>query len=118
MQQSSMVALGRMLQQRSASAETLAEACEQAWQAGASGEDLELAREECGRRRLRQAAEEALLAALQRRSFSADFGEQLRQLLRQAEQAAVSRELLGYAAERFEEGRGVRGHVLRWIWLV
>jgi len=105
MQHAAMDALQHVLEQPKVSAETLSDACEQAWQAGVQAEALESAHEECGRRRLRQAAEEALLSTLGERSFSADFMEQLQQVVKQAEKAAVSTDLLNYALGRLEELR-------------
>ena len=104
MQKASMNALQRLLDQPKVSADALSDACEQAWQAGVQAEALESAREECGRRRLRQAAEEALLSMLAERSCcSTDFAERLQQALKQAEKAVISSDLMSYAAGRLEE---------------
>lgn len=108
MQQAAMAALHKVQEQPRASAEALSDACEQAWQAGVPEKALELAREECRDRRLRQVAEEALLSVLHERNFSTELMEQLEKVIQQAEKAAVSSDLVNYAFSRLEE---IRNHV-------
>ncbi|CAJ1373396.1 unnamed protein product [Effrenium voratum] len=89
----------QQLMAQNASAETLSDACEHAWQAGVQCDELDAAREEIGRRHYQQAAEEALLAAFQRGTPLELF----QQALQRAEQAGVATGLLKHANSRLED---------------
>eukprot|EP00439_Symbiodinium_sp_Y106_P021568 s7741_g2.t1 len=102
MQESAMGALNEVLARTSALPETVSAACEYAWEAGVPAELLDSARQECGRRQLRQAAEQALLLALAERSSTL---EALEPVLQRAEKAGVEEELLHHARRRMEDPR-------------
>ncbi|CAE7636727.1 TRAPPC6B [Symbiodinium microadriaticum] len=78
-----------------------------------AGVPAELLDSECGRRQLRQAAEEALLLALAERSLTLEVLESQAQrpVLQRAEKAGVAEELLHHARRRMEGSRAL-GRVL------
>jgi len=102
LKESAMGALSEVLARTSALPETVSAACEYAWEAGVPAELLDSARQECGRRQLRQAAEQALLLALAERSSTLEV---LEPVLQRAEKAGVEEELLHHARRRMEDLR-------------
>eukprot|EP00931_Biecheleriopsis_adriatica_P004034 TRINITY_DN105768_c0_g1_i1.p1 TRINITY_DN105768_c0_g1~~TRINITY_DN105768_c0_g1_i1.p1 ORF type:complete len:870 (+),score=238.62 TRINITY_DN105768_c0_g1_i1:74-2683(+) len=100
LQRRASIVLGDEMQRTAAQPDALDAACERAWEAGVQGEILDRAREETGRRQLRQSAEEALLAVLADRTAAVDS---LKHAVQRAEKAGVHNDLLSHARRRLED---------------
>eukprot|EP00930_Biecheleria_cincta_P048714 TRINITY_DN33991_c0_g1_i1.p1 TRINITY_DN33991_c0_g1~~TRINITY_DN33991_c0_g1_i1.p1 ORF type:complete len:883 (+),score=207.14 TRINITY_DN33991_c0_g1_i1:23-2671(+) len=88
------------LQRSGAPPLSLTAACERAWEVGLEGHLVDKAREESGRRQLRESAEEALLKQLVDRSAPADI---LEYAIARAEKADVHDDLLKHAKRRLQD---------------